>query len=109
MRVVEESTRNLFPVTDSEGCLQGIVYLDDIRPVMFHRELYGNVLVYELMQRPMEYVFIEERMDSVMEKFERTGAWNLPVLDNEFHYMGFVSKSRILSAYREQLSQVSHE
>ena len=109
VRVVEESKRNLFPVTDKEGCLQGIVSLDDIRPIMFHRELYGNVLVYELMQRPIEYVFIEERMESVMEKFERTGAWNLPVLDQGFHYVGFVSKSRILSSYREQLSQVSHE
>ena len=76
---------------------------------MFRRELYGNVFVYELMHRPVEYVFIDERMESVMEKFERTDAWNLPVLDEKFRYMGFVSKSRILSAYREQLSQVSHE
>lgn len=109
VRVVQESNRNLFPVTDTEGCLQGIVSLDDMRSIMFRRELYGKVLVYELMQRPIEYVFIEERMESVMEKFERTGAWNLPVLDEGFHYVGFVSKSRILSVYREQLSQVSHE
>lgn len=109
VRVVQESNRNLFPVTDTEGCLQGIVSLDDMRSIMFRRELYGKVLVYELMQRPIEYVFIEERMESVMEKFERTEAWNLPVLDEGFHYVGFVSKSRILSVYREQLSQVSHE
>ena len=76
---------------------------------MFHRELYGNVFVYELMHRPLNYVFIDERMESVMDKFERSGAWNLPVLDDRFRYMGFVSKSRIFSAYREQLSQVSHE
>ncbi|HNR27886.1 MAG TPA: chloride channel protein [Bacteroidales bacterium] len=109
VHVVEQSSRNLFPVTDLEGCLQGVVSLDDIRPIMFRRELYGNVFVYELMHRPVEYVFIDERMESVMEKFERTDAWNLPVLDEKFRYMGFVSKSRILSAYREQLSQVSHE
>ena len=62
VRVVQESNRNLFPVTDTEGCLQGIVSLDDMRSIMFRRELYGKVLVYELMQRPIEYVFIEERM-----------------------------------------------
>lgn len=109
VKVVENSKRNIFPVVDKEGILQGIVTLDDIRSIMFHRELYGNVFVYELMHRPLNYVFIDERMESVMDKFERSGAWNLPVLDDRFRYMGFVSKSRIFSAYREQLSQVSHE
>lgn len=106
---VEASKRNIFPVTDTDGCLQGIVTLDDIREIMFRRELYESVFVYELMHRPLDYVFVDERMESVMRKFERSGAWNLPVLDARFHYLGFVSKSRIFSAYREQMSQVSHE
>jgi CIC family chloride channel protein len=76
---------------------------------MFRKELYESVFVYELMHRPLDHVFIDERMDSEMKKFERSGAWNLPVLDQEYRYLGFVSKSRIFSAYREQLSQVSHE
>ena len=109
VEVVEKSKRNLFPVTDTEGHLQGIVTLDDIRPIMFRRELYRTVYVYELMHRPLDYVFVDERMESVMQKFEHSGAWNLPVLDHESRYLGFVSKSRIFSAYREQLSQVSHE
>jgi CIC family chloride channel protein len=109
VKVVEKSKRNLFPVTDTEGRLQGIVTLDDIRPIMFQQDLYAEIFVYELMHRPLDYVFIDERMESVMEKFERSGAWNLPVLDHESRYLGFVSKSRIFSAYREQLSQVSHE
>lgn len=109
VKVVEKSKRNLFPVTDTDGRLQGIVTLDDIRPIMFQRELYTTVFVSELMHRPLDHVFEDERMESVMEKFERSGAWNLPVLDHEYKYLGFVSKSRIFSAYREQLSQVSHE
>ncbi len=109
VKVVEKSKRNLFPVTDKDGRLQGIVTLDDIRPIMFQRELYATVFVSELMHRPLDHVFEDERMESVMEKFERSGAWNLPVLDHEYKYLGFVSKSRIFSAYREQLSQVSHE
>ena len=107
--VVEKSKRNIFPVLDKENRLQGIVTLDDIRSIMFRKELYESVFVYELMHRPLDHVFIDERMDSVMKKFERSGAWNLPVLDQEYRYLGFVSKSRIFSAYREQLSQVSHE
>jgi CIC family chloride channel protein len=107
--VVEKSKRNIFPVLDKENRLQGIVTLDDIRSIMFRKELYESVFVYELMHRPLDHVFIDERMDSVMKKFERSGAWNLPVLDQEYRYLGFVSKSRIFSAYREQLSQVTHE
>ncbi|MCK9346827.1 MAG: chloride channel protein [Bacteroidales bacterium] len=109
VQAVEISKRNIFPVTDRKGCFQGIVTLDDIRPVMFHREMYGTTFVHELMHKPLYYVFIDERMESVMNKFEQSGAWNLPVLDDRFHYMGFVSKSHIFSAYREQLAQVSHE
>ena len=52
---------------------------------------------------------VEERMESVMDAFERTGAWNLPVTDREGRYVGFVSKSKILSPYRDQLHQVSHD
>ena len=107
--VVEKSKRNIFPVLDKNNRLQGIVTLDDVRSIMFRKELYKSVFVYELMHRPLDYVYIDERMDSVMNKFERSGAWNLPVLDQGYHYLGFVSKSNIFSAYREQLSQVSHE
>lgn len=109
VRAVAEGHRNIFPVVDEQGCFQGIISLDDIRTIMFQQERYQSIYVYELMHRTPDYIFLDERMDSVMNKFERTGAWNLPVLDDAFHYQGFVSKSRIFSAYREQLSEVSHE
>lgn len=109
LQQVEKSRRNIFPVIDEKGALKGIVTLDDIRPIMFRKEKYNSVYVYELMHRPPGHIMIDERMDSVMKKFESSGAWNLPVLDDEYRYQGFVSKSRIFSAYREQLSQVSHE
>lgn len=109
VEVVANSKRNIFPVVDSAMCLQGIVTLDDIRQIMFDKDRYDNIYVYELMEHAPDYVFVDEKMDSVMHKFEVTGAWNLPVLDDEYHYVGFVSKSRIFSAYREQLAQVSNE
>ena len=55
------------------------------------------------------YVLLDEKMDSVMAKFEKTGAWNLPVVTKDRKYVGFVSKSKIFSAYRTQLKEVSHE
>jgi len=107
--IVSHSKRNLFPVVDESGKLHGIISLDDIRHLMFDREQYDNLEVSVIMKDPPDVVYDGEKMDSVMRKFEKSEAWNLPVLDKNGKYKGFVSKSKIFSAYREQLQQVSHE
>jgi CIC family chloride channel protein len=109
VNVIANSKRNIFPVVDSSGVLQGIILLDDIREIMFTRELYEKTEVVKLMKDPPNVVSKNEKMDSVMRKFESCGAWNLPVVNDSGHYIGFVSKSKIFSAYRDQLQQVSHE
>lgn len=109
VEVIAHSKRNIFPVIDSKGVMQGIVNLDDVREVMFDKSKYTTLKVYSLMKQPLDYVNSEEHMESVMSKFEVTGAWNLPVVDKDGIYMGFVSKSKIFSSYREQLKQVSHD
>ncbi|MBQ7899949.1 MAG: chloride channel protein [Bacteroidales bacterium] len=106
---VSQSTRNIYPVVDSRNHFQGYVSLEDIRRDMFKYEQYETMHVYNFMRSAPAYVYIDEKMDSVMKKFEQTGAWNLPVVDHERTYIGFVSKSKIFSAYREQLKQVSHD
>ncbi len=107
--IVSDSHRNIFPVIDGNGRFQGYVMLDDIRPDMFRTELYASRHVFNYMRSAPEYVYDDEKMDSVMSKFEKTGAWNLPVVTRERKYVGFVSKSKIFSAYRTQLKEVSHE
>ena len=77
--------------------------------MMFDRSQYDKVKVYNLMKSVPAFVYMDEKMDSVMNKFESTGAWNLPVLDDENKYLGFVSKSKIFSSYRDQLKAVSDE
>lgn len=106
---VANSSRNIFPVLDSRNHFQGYVSLEDIRHDMFKNEQYDTLHVYNFMKSAPAYVYVDEKMDSVMRKFEQTGAWNLPVVDHERTYVGFVSKSKIFSAYREQLKQVSHD
>ena len=106
---VSQSKRNIFPVVDSKNHFQGYVSLEDIRRDMFKYELYDTLHVYNFMKSAPAYVYVDEKMDSVMRKFEQTGAWNLPVVDSQRTYIGFVSKSKIFSAYREQLKQVSHD
>lgn len=109
VEVVAESKRNIFPVVDSRKHFQGYVSLEDIRRDMFKKELYSTAHVYNFMKSAPAYVYVDEKMDSVMHKFEKTDAWNLPVIDHDRTYIGFVSKSKIFSAYRSQLKQVSHD
>ena len=108
VKQISKSNRNLFPVVDEFNILEGVVLLDDVRDKMFRPELYDKITVRELMTIPPSYIDLSERGDAVLDAFERTGAWNLPVLD-EGRYVGFISKSRIFSAYRELLRQFSEE
>ena len=106
---VAHSKRNIFPVVDSKNHFQGYVSLDDIRGEMFNYENYDSMHVYNFMKSAPAYVYVNEKMDSVMAKFEQTDAWNLPVVTDDRTYVGFISKSKIFSSYREQLKQVSHD
>lgn len=106
--LVRISKRNIFPVVDEEAKLVGIVTLDDIRELMFDEESRKGIYVKSLMHSPPESVSSYESMLSVMGKFEKTGAWNLPVIDDG-KYVGFVSKSRIFNAYRKKLIRQHRE
>ena len=106
---VSNSSRNIFPVLDSRKHFQGYVSLEDIRKDMFKQDMYNTMHVYNYMKSSPAYVYPDEKMDSVMKKFETTDAWNLPVVDHYRTYLGFVSKSKIFSAYRNQLKEVSHD
>ena len=107
--VVAKSKRNIYPVVDKNDKLQGTIFLDDIREVMFKTELYDKLYVCSLMKECEDTVCDTDRMDIVMDKFDRTGAWNLPVVDILGRYLGFVSKSKIFSSYRSRLQDVSHD
>lgn len=100
---VAKSGRNIFPVTDLDGKLHGIVLLDDIREFMFDVNMYDKILVDSFMQAPPEQIFYgRDTMQQVMKKFHDSGAWNLPVI-RDGKYLGFVSKSKLLTAYRRKL------
>jgi len=100
---VSKSTRNLFPVVNKDHTLAGIILLDDVRNIMFDQSLYNNTLVESLMHNPPDFIYYnKDSMQIVMQKFQDSGAWNLPVIKDE-KYIGFVSKSKLLTAYRRQL------
>ena len=108
IELVQMSNRNIFPVVDEHGILQGIITLDDIREIMFDVEKRKQVIIKTIMRQPPAQVLLDEAMESVMNKFEKTGAWNLPVIYGG-RYAGFVSKSRIFNAYRTRLIRQQRE
>lgn len=108
VEVIATSNRNLFPVTDAEGMLVGVVQLDDIRNIMFRPDLYRKMHVRRFMSSPPARIEINEPMEQVMNTFDKTNAWNLPVVE-QGKYVGFVSKSKIFNSYRRVLRHYSDD
>ncbi|MEE9361745.1 MAG: chloride channel protein [Cellulophaga sp.] len=101
--VVAKSTRNLFPVVNEQQEFIGIVLLDDIREVMFTEKLYDTTIVRDYMHNAPDLIIYEtDSIGNIMQKFQDSGAWNLPVIKDGKYY-GFVSKSKLLTAYRRKL------
>jgi len=85
----------------------GIILLDDIRSIMFNEKLYDEVKVQDIMQQAPEIIDMEnDRMHAIMKKFQESDAWNLPVVEKG-KYVGFISKSKLLTAYRKKLIEVT--
>ena len=103
VKAISASHRNIFPVTDKEDKLIGIVLLDDIRNIMFRQELYHRFTVGKLMTSVPARLYDTDSMEQVMRTFDDTKVWNLPVVDTEGKYLGFVSKSKIFNSYRQVL------
>ena len=105
VHIISTARRNIFPVIDNFGRLLGVVQLDDLREDMFKPEKYGRP-ISDYMIAPPDRILEHESILSVMEKFEDKHTWMLPVVDTRNRYLGFISKSRILNAYREQLVKI---
>ena len=106
--VISKSNRNLFPVINEKNELLGIVLLDEIRNIMFRPDLYRKMYVRKFMSMPPARVEVGDSMENVMKTFDRTGAWNLPVVEKG-KYVGFVSKSKIFNSYRRVLRHYSED
>lgn len=105
-KAVAKSTRNIFPVLSKQKQFLGIILLDDIRSIMFDSEMYKTVTVGTFMKAAPEIIFHNDSVEQIMQKFKESGAWNLPVVKDE-KYVGFISKSKLLTAYRNKLIEVT--
>ncbi len=106
---ISRSESNVFPVVDRQSRLIGLIYLDDVRHIMFRQELYHKFAVGELMKEAPARLSINDSMDVVVLTFDRTQAWILPVVDVEGNFVGFIRKSRVFTNYRQLLADLSDD
>jgi CIC family chloride channel protein len=108
VKVISQSNRNIFPVVSQKTHkFLGVVSLDEVRNIMFQPRLYNRFTVRKLMNIPPAKIINNMPMEKVMDIFEKTSAWNLPVVDEKEKYVGFVSKSKIFNSYRKVLVHFS--
>ena len=108
VRIVATASRNLFPVVDSNGKFYGIVILDSIRQIMFDQSLYEVTFVRDLMFMPDYAIDPGDSMDTVIQLFQQSDRYNLPVVENG-KYIGFISRANVFSQYRELLRKFSED
>jgi CIC family chloride channel protein len=104
--VVKHGKRNIIAVLD-EGELAGVVYLDDLRPILFNPEFHAETDIRTFMKIPIQVINNHEDMISVINKFDETSTWVLPVVDDQNQFLGFISKSAALNKYRQLLKEYS--
>ena len=107
--VVANSDAAVLAVIDADGRFQGMIDLATARKPLLDPSKYDSWRVYNIMEAAPDYIHVGEKMESVMKKFDRTGAWRLPVVDEDRKYLGFISKSRLLMAYRAELKEITSE
>jgi CIC family chloride channel protein len=108
VKVIANTKRNMIPVLDEDNMLLGIIPLDNIRNIMFNTEMYDTTQVSHLMVLPPAYISSDEPIGKVLEKFEESEEWSLPVID-EGHYKGYVLKTKLFSAYRKKMIEFSED
>lgn len=108
-RAISDSDAAVVAVLDSTGRFQGMVDIANVRKYLLNPQKYDGVHVYNIMESAPEYIYADEKMESVVDKFDKTGAWRLPVVDHDRKYLGFISKSRILMAYRSEIKEISSD
>ena len=104
--VIQDNNAAVVAVLDRKGRFQGYIDVGNIRKYLLRTDLYDSLKVVNVMELAPALITADEKMESVMRKFDTTGAWRLPVVDEDRHYLGFISRSRLLMAYREELKMI---
>lgn len=103
--LINESNTTVFAVHDEQKCFAGIIELSDVKKLILSRDVPEQMPVDKLVKQPREVIYYKDTMPKVMQKFDQTNSWNLPVIDAENKFIGFISKSKLFNRYRQILAE----
>ncbi|MDB5031430.1 MAG: chloride channel protein family [Mucilaginibacter sp.] len=106
-KLLSTSNANRFAVLGNDDALEGIVWVDLVRQQLFDH-IIDNAIVADIMAVPPSIIDYDQSVSSVMEIFDSVDVWHLPVIQND-RFVGFISKSTLLSRYREVLIKQNRE
>jgi CIC family chloride channel protein len=103
--LINESNTTVFAVHNEQKRFAGIIELNDVKKLILGKDVPEQMSIDKLVKQPREVVCYKDTMPKVMKKFDLTNSWNLPVIDAENKFMGFISKSKLFNRYREILAE----
>lgn len=107
MVIIGRGTKNAFAIVNPDQVLHGVMTLDDIRPFLFTKEREHLLKMKKMIKAPLAVIYPKDEMPETIRKFDDTGTWHLPVVDQQNRFVGFLSKSSILACYRQLLKEYS--
>lgn len=108
VKAIGRSSRNIFPIVDEENKFLGLVFLDEVKPLIFDPSLYNKILVSEIMFKPNFCADISDSMEEIAQKFLNIKDYNIPILDGD-KYVGFLSRANVFSVYRTKIKELSND
>jgi len=109
VHAISKSHNNVLPVLDDAGNLLGEIDITKLRHIVFRTELYHHFKVKQLMSQPEATLSVSDTMEIVMKKFDQTDSAMLPVLDNENHLLGYISRTHMYTMYRKMVADLSED
>ena len=109
IHALSSSRNDYIPVLNESGCLMGEIDITKLRHIIFRTELYHRFHVSQLMTAPAATLGVNDPMGDVMKTFDSTGAQYLPVVGLDGHLVGYISRIRLYSMYRQFVADFSAE
>lgn len=109
VHALSSSRNDYMPVLNENGDLLGEIDITKLRYIIFRTELYHRFHVSQLMTPPAAILGANDSMEDVMKTFDRTGAQYLPVVNVDNHLVGYISRARLYSMYRQLVADFSAE
>ncbi len=109
VHALSKSYSEVIPVLGPANNLLGEINMNKIRHIIFRTELYNHFKVSQLMQQPKTKLRLGDPIEEVMQAFDKYNSQYLPVIDNEGQLYGYVSRTHLLTQYRQMVADFSNE